>query len=123
MSKKNVKKFYAIHYIDEKRNEIVTSWPEAQEKMKGHNNMFKSFLTEGEAKTWLAGITPNQEKKHNHQVEKSKLEKKEKAQYKKYTVSLPPDVASVLDGLLQKRRTTVSALVEDFIRTDYMSED
>lgn len=123
MSKKNVKKYYALHFIGKKQDEIVESWAEAQEKLKGHNNMFKSFLTEEEAKSWLAGITPDKEKQHNAQVEKSRQEKKEKAQYKKYSVNLPPDVAAVVDGLLEKRRTTISALVEDFIRTDYMSED
>lgn len=43
--------------------------------------------------------------------------------YKKYSVSLPPDVAKVVDGLLDKRRTTISAIVEGFIRTDYKSEE
>ena len=123
MSRKNGKRFYAIHYIGDKQDEIVTTWPEAQKKLKGHNNMFKSFATEEEAKSWLAGITPDKEKRHNAQVEKSRQEKKEKAQYKKYNVSLPPDVAKVVDELLEKRRTSISALVEDFIRTDYMSED
>ena len=123
MSKKNVKKFYALHFIGEKQDEIVESWTEAQEKLKGYNNMFKSFLTEEEAKAWLADITPDKEIKHNVQVEKSRQVKKEKAQYKKYSVSLPPDVAKVVDELLDKRRTTISAIVEDFIRTDYMSEE
>lgn len=117
------KKYYAIHFIDEKRDEIVSSWPDAQKKMKGHNNMFKSFLSEEDAKTWLSGITPDKEAKHNKNVEKGIQIKKEKAKNKKYVVSLPSDVAAVLDGLIEKRRTTVSAIVEDFIRTDYMSED
>lgn len=49
--------------------------------------------------------------------------KKEIANCKKYSIQLPLDVAEVLDGLCSKWNKNASDILEDLIRTEYMSEE
>ena len=117
---KSRKKFYAIHLIDEKKDLIVESWPEAQEITFHRSHLLHGFETKEEAQSWLDGITPQDEAKHIANVNRAK---KEIANCKKYSIQLPLDVAEVLDGLCSKWNKNASAILEDLIRTEYMSEE
>lgn len=124
MSKKQKKKCYAIHFIDEKRDEIVFSWSECQEKMKGHNNMFKGFMTELDAEEWLKGITTDKEKAHNRQVdahrEEKKVRKKQIASLKKYSFILDEEHAKALDEWLAQRNVKLSDYMKEIVELDMM---
>ncbi len=126
MAKKQLKKCYAIHFINEKRDEIVFSWRECQEKMKGHNNMFKGFMTEEEAKKWLTGITKEKEEHHNKQVELHKQQKRAKnikiSTPKTYTFMLDEKYSKVLDEWLSARKMKLSDYMKEIIELD-MCED
>ena len=117
---KSRKKFYAIHLIKEKKDIIVEDWTEAQKIMKGNKNLFHGFATKEEAQSWLDGITPQDEAKHIANVDRAK---KKIANCKKYSIQLPLDVAEVLDGLCSKWNKNASAILEDLIRTEYMSDE
>lgn len=120
--RKPKKKCYAIHWIDEKKDMIVTTWPECQKKIKGHNNMFKGFQSEEEAKKWLAGITRQKEKKHNEMVEKNKEIKRIKKSKVRYQFRLDKALSDKFQEKLKIMRLDVDAVIADFIR-EYVGED
>lgn len=59
MSKKNIKKYYAIKVGKGVKNKIVTTWKECSELVLGFNSIYKSFKTREEAEKYLNGIKDN----------------------------------------------------------------
>lgn len=116
------KKYYAVHWIDEKEDMIVTTWPECQKKIKGHNNMFKGFQSEEEAKKWLAGITVQQERKHDEMVKKGKELKRINKSKVRYQFRLDKELSDKFKEKLRIMRVDVDTVVTDFIR-EYVGED
>ena len=113
--KKQKKNYYAIHFIDEKRDEIVTSWEECQRKMKGRHNMFKGFMTKEEALAWLGGITKEAEERQTAQANKHR---KFASNSKQYVVTLDCAHGKTLDEWLRKRKLTLNEYLTEVIELD-----
>ena len=120
--RKPKKKCYAIHWIDEHKDFIVTTWPECQKAIKGHNNMFKGFQSEEEAKKWIAGITVQQERKHDEMVKKGKELKRINKSKVRYQFRLEKELSDKFKEKLRIMRVDVDTVVSDFIR-EYVGED
>ncbi len=120
---KSRKNFYAIRLFDEKKDLIIDNWPQAKELTDRRPHILHGFATKEEAQKWLDSITPQEEARRIACAEKGMKAKKEKANYKKYSIQLPSDVAGVLDSLCSKWNKNASAILEDLIRTEYMSEE
>lgn len=56
MSRKKVKKFYAIKDGKGVKNKIVNSWEECKELVHGYPAIYKSFITKDEAEVYLDNI-------------------------------------------------------------------
>ena len=120
---KKRKNWYAIHFIDDQKKDVIVSdWGDAQNIMKGHNNMFKGFMTREEADKWLLDISVNDEQRHNKFVKEIKGRKR-LPKTKTYIIKLPEDVAKVLDEKLGELHITAGELFEDFVRTDFCQGD
>ena len=120
MGKKGKPKVYAIRWIDEKKNMVVSSWAECQKKTKGHNNMFKSFPTEEEAWNWLNSITDVDEQRHNQMVARRVELKREKKTLFHFT--LDEKTAIEFQAKLKRMRMSVDDVVRDFVR-EYIGWD
>ena len=116
---KQKKKCYAIHYVGKNEDVIVTSWDECQRLTKGRNNMFKGFMSEEEAKLWLASITKQSEERHNQLVEKSKAIKKAQKEKVAYQFRIDKEMSDDLDKKLLELHLTVDRLMGDLI-SDYL---
>ena len=119
MAKKKTKNCYAIHLINEKKNVVVKSWSQCQQITKGHNNMFKGFMTEEEAWEWLNGITSVQEKKHDEIVAKRKAIKDMKKNMIEYRFRIDRNLSDDLQKELSRLNLSVDRLMDDLIR-DYL---
>lgn len=67
------KKFYAFIIENLDIKEVVTSWPECQERVKGHKARYKSFKSESEAWNWLNSGGIYEDKKAKIELAKSSL--------------------------------------------------
>lgn len=119
MAKKQKKNCYAVHWIDEKKDFIVKSWDECQKLTKGHNNMFKGFMSDDEAKEWLKGITKQKEEKHSEQVKKNREIKKIKKDRIQYMFRIDKNLSDDLQKELNNLHISVDRLMDDLIR-DYL---
>jgi len=116
MRKKLKKKYYAIHYIGNSQNFIVTDWNECQALMKGHNNMFKGFMTKEAATEWLTGITNAQEETHIKRVEQQKAAKKISHSTVEYRLHIDKKLSDDLQKKLQSIHISIDVLMNDLIR-------
>lgn len=122
MAKKPKKKFYAIHLINEKEDIVVKTWAECQKIIKGHNNMFKGFITEQEAREWLKGITEEQEKKHDEIVAYQKEMKRIKKSQKEYRFLLDEKTSQLFQEKLKRMHHKADEVIKDFIK-EYIGEE
>ena len=114
------KKYYAVHYINEKKDFIVSNWAECQKLTKGHNNMFKSFADEESARGWLEGITKQHESAHNRQVQKHKNVAKEKKHRVRYSFQVDEELAKAFNDKMQRLGLKPEVVFEDLLK-DYLS--
>ncbi|WP_297639737.1 RNase H1/viroplasmin domain-containing protein [uncultured Clostridium sp.] len=79
MPKVKPQKYYAIKDGKNVKNIIVTSWKECSELVLGYNSIYKSFISEDEAKKYLNNISdkeiPAIKKQYKKSIEKSKKRK------------------------------------------------
>ena len=121
--KKTKKNYYAIRLINEKKNIVVKKWSECQQITKGHNNMFKGFMTEEEACEWLKEITPKQEKKHDEMVKQQREVKKLKKDRVLYQFRIDQKLSDDLQKKMAEMHLTVDRLMDDLIRDYLYGED
>ena len=57
MSKKQINKCYAIHYLDNNENKIVKTWTECSKLIKGRCNRYHGFATKQDAEDWLKSFS------------------------------------------------------------------
>lgn len=122
MAKKAKKSCYAIHLINEKKDMIVSTWSECQQITKGHNNMFKGFATEQEAKEWLSSITEEKEKKHDEIVAYQREIKRIKKSQKEYRFRLDEQTSQLFQEKLERMHMNADEVIKDFIK-EYIGED
>ena len=113
--KKQKKNFYAIHYIGSGENIIVKTWAECQKKTKGRANMFKGFVTEEEAREWLAGMDSKKETLHIKRYEKRKEVKKLPAGKVSFPIKLERQAISDLHKKAESFNMPMEFLVENLI--------
>lgn len=122
MAKKVKKSCYAIHLINEKKDMVVRTWAECQSITKGHNNMFKGFMSEQEAWDWLNGITVEQEKKHDEIVAYQREIKRRKKSQKEYRFRLDEQTSQLFQEKLERMHMNADEVIKDFIR-EYIDEE
>lgn len=123
MAKKQKKKCYAIHFIGNKKDVIVDSWTECQELMKGHNNMFKGFMTEEEAKKWLGGITGEQEDLHDQQVRDRREAKRIKDNQIEYRFVMDNELSEAFQKKLNGLHYSINRIMNEMVREYVYGED
>ena len=71
------KKWYAIKAIDGKElNKIVTTWADCKKIVDHHAAVYKSFLSEEEAVSYLKGMTKDKQDKYVEQMKYGREKKK-----------------------------------------------
>lgn len=113
--KKQKKNFYAIYYIGTGENTIVKTWAECQKKTKGRANKFKGFITEDEARKWLAEIDPKKAAAQQKQAERSKEAKKSPTAKVPFSIKLERKAVADLRKKAETFNMPVEFLVENLI--------
>lgn len=115
MAKKQRKNCYAIHFLDNGEDVIVKTWADCQKRTKGRGNMFKGFMSEDEAREWLASITGKKEQAHKEQVKRSKEIKRAKGTKATYLVQLEPEADKAFRKRVMEIGMPAEKLIENLI--------
>jgi viroplasmin and RNaseH domain-containing protein len=124
MAKKKKKKWYAIKSLDGKVvNEIVTTWDACKKKVDHHRAVYKSFVSEDEAKNYLNNMSVGQAMEAEKRVEYRKAEaKKRRATTKAIHCRVPNSVADKFEKKLKIMGYSPDDVVADLIK-EWCSED
>lgn len=121
MARVKQKKWYAIKEGKGVKNIIVTSWKECSELVLGYNSIYKSFVSEEDAKKYLGSISdsevPRIQEKHKKLIEKSR---KRKATTKPLNgVRVPIELYDVIEAKAERDKVEIEKLIIEALRMVY----